>query len=123
MKNYQSDNNLKNLYSVDNNEHIGNSYYYEYEIISNGEVKKGKFRIYDFDKDINITLKVETEIKANKSTVITIVDANLIICDVREKKQDNVEYQKFLNQQNKTNRKSFKRELIIGISIFALIAR
>lgn len=74
------------------------------------------------DKDIISTLNVGTEINANKLMFITAVDANLIIRKIREKNKDNVEHQRALNQQNRTNRKTFKRDMIVGISIFALIA-
>lgn len=113
----------KTYIPVDNDENVGNSYYrYEYEIIINGKVKKGKFRIYDLDKDIISTLNVGNEINAKKLMFITAVDANLIIHDIREKNKDSIEYQKRLSEQNIRNRKTFKRDLIVGISIFALIA-
>ena len=107
---------------VDNDENVGNSYYrYEYEIVSNGKIKKGKFRIYELDKDVNSIINIGTEINAKKLMFITVVDANSIIDDIREKYKDNEEYQKILNQKNKINRKTFKKDFIVGISVFALI--
>lgn len=108
---------------VDNDENVGNSYYrYEYEIVSNGKVKKGKFRIYSLDNDIISTLNVGDEILVKKLLFVTAVDPNLIIKDIRNKNKDNPEYQKMLGEQGGRTRKAFRTDIIVGISIFVLIA-
>lgn len=106
----------------DIDEHIGNSYYrYEYESISNNKSKKGKFRIYYTDKDIISALNIGDEIEVNKFLFITNADSNEIIDVVRETNKDNPVFQQQLSERNKFVKKNFKRDMIVGISIFALI--
>lgn len=107
----------------DNNEHVGNSYYrYEYEIVSNGKVKKGHFRIYYLDQDIISVLNIGDEIEARKLLLVSVVDSYQVIDSIREKHKDNPDYQRALDEQKKYNRKTFKKEILIGVCLLALIA-
>lgn len=106
----------------DNDEHVGNSYYrYQYEIVSNGKSKKGEFRIYCVDTDVISTLNIGDEIEVNKLLFVTNVDRHEIVGTIREANKDNPVFQRQLSERNKSINKNFKMDMIVGISIFALI--
>ena len=106
----------------DNNDHSDNAYYkYTYQVNINNKIKTRSFKIYCLHDDIVKNLNIGNIIEVRKFLFITSIDENILIKEIRSLYKPNDTNSQLYQSQKKHYSKTLKKDLIIGLSVFALI--
>lgn len=97
----------------DNNDHSDNGYYkFIYQVNLNNKIKTKSFKIYFYNDYLAKNLNIGNEIELNKLLFITSFDKS----NITKNNND------LCQSQKKHNSIRLKKELIIGLSIFAILS-